>query len=136
MVVSLSISNKELIEKAKKVAKIKQLSMFCKAGEVGCAIITIKGNIYLGSSIDAPSGIGFCAEHSAIANMIANNESEIERIVAICEDGTILPPCGRCREFVYLINYKNLETEIILSEKHNKKLKELLPERWQEQFKS
>jgi cytidine deaminase len=65
--------------------------------------------------------------------MITAGENSILKIIAICEDGTILPPCGRCRELIYQIDHGNLErTEIVLSATRTVKLKELLPYPWNE----
>ncbi len=101
---------------------------------MGCALISERGNLYLGVSIHACCGVGFCAEHSAIANMVLNQEYKIKKIVAVFGDGIILPPCGRCREFMYEIDEKNYETDIILDKNRVAKLKDLLPEPWQKKF--
>lgn len=108
------ITNKELIEKAKSVVKPKAISDGVSVGDVGCALITDRNNLYLGVSIHACCGVGFCAEHSAIASMVTRVEYRIKKIVAVQSNGTILPPCGRCRELMYQINEKNLDTEIIV----------------------
>ena len=42
----------------------------------------------------------------------------------------ILPPCGRCREFMYQINSDNLEADVIIGENKVIKLKKLLPHTW------
>jgi len=123
----------QLIEKAKSLVGQKRISGGV-IKEVGAALLTKKGNIYTGVSLDLACGIGFCAEHSAIANMISHsNETEIKTIVA-CSDSKvkpIIPPCGRCRELLQLINKKNRNnTYIIISNKEKIKLKELLPLRW------
>ncbi|MDP2750913.1 MAG: cytidine deaminase [Nanoarchaeota archaeon] len=123
-------SDEQLIQKAKEAAKLHKSSEDVRIGEVGCALISEKGNLYLGVSIHACCGIGFCAEHSAIASMVLNQEYKIKKIVAVCGDGTILPPCGRCREFMYRINKENLKTEIIIGKNKAVKLKELLPHPW------
>ncbi len=128
-------SNEQLIQKAKEVAQIHKSSEQVIIGEVGCALLSQKGDLYLGVSIQACCGIGFCAEHSAIANMFLNQEYRIKRIVAVCADGTILPPCGRCREFMYEVDQKNNDTEIVLEKNRVVKLKDLLPEPWQNKFK-
>lgn len=125
------ISNQQLIQQAKAAAKLHRTSDKVKIGEVGCALITDKGNIYRGVSIHASCGIGFCAEHSAIASMVLKREYKIKKIVAVCGDGTILPPCGRCREFMYQIDKRNYEAEIMLGKNRTVKLKALLPEPWQ-----
>ncbi len=124
-----NITNEELVEKAASVIKVKKFKDYTVA-DVGCALITDKGNIYLGVCIDTYSGMGFCAEHSAIAAMVTAGEYKIEKIVGVWKDDkgniVVLPPCGRCREFIRAINDENLETDIILKDKVMK-LKELLP---------
>ena len=122
------LTNHEMIEKAKTVLKPRTLSHENTAGDVACALLSSGGNLYLGVCIDVGSGIGFCAEHSAIAAMITAGESSISKIVAVWGEGTVLPPCGRCRELMYQINATNLEsTDVILSENKVVKLQELLP---------
>jgi len=49
---------------------------------------------------------------------------------AVYEDGGILPPCGRCREFIAQIDDRNMETKTVLPEMKEGPLKDLLPERW------
>ncbi len=126
------ITNKDLIQKAKSVIIPRKISHDFYVGIVGCAILSEKGNIYLGASIDTCSGMGFCAEHSAIAAMVTNNEQKIKKIVAVFENGNIAAPCGRCREFMYQIDKENIHAEIIMEENKTIKLKELLPYRWDE----
>lgn len=77
-----------------------------------------------------PCSIGLCAEQSAIAEMLKNNETVIKTIIAVFEDGSILPPCGRCREFIAQIDDQNIETQIVLPKMEEVLLKDLLPERW------
>ena len=130
----MEMNNKELIEKANQVVKVHKCSEDVITGEVGCALLTDKNNVYVGVSIHACCGVGFCAEHSAIASMVTNQEFNIKKIVAVIEDGTILPPCGRCRELMYQMSEKNLKAEIILEKDKTAKLSELLPEIWQKKF--
>jgi cytidine deaminase len=124
------ISNEELIEKAKSVVKPRKIKHGFTIGDVGCALITDKGNVYLGVCIDTASGMGFCAEHSAIAAMVTNGEHIIRKIVAVVENGTPIPPCGRCREFMHQIHEDNLEAEVIIERNKSVKLKDLLPFTW------
>ena len=101
----------------------------------GPALLTDNGNLHVGVSIDVGGGIGFCAEHSAIASMITDGEQSIRRIVAVLGDGTILPPCGRCREFMRQVDRDNLDrTEVLLSKDKIMKLRDLLPHPWDEVF--
>jgi cytidine deaminase len=129
------ISNQELIQKAHSVLHLRQPSNEVTTGEVSAALVTEQGNVYLGVSISASCGIGFCAEHSAIASMVTQGESRILKIVAVAYTGSFLPPCGRCRELIYEVNHANLNTEVLLSAERMVRLAQLLPERWQESWK-
>lgn len=124
------ITNRELIEKARSVVKPRKMKHGFTTADCGSALVTIKGNVYLGVSIDTCSSMGFCSEHSAIAAMVTNGEYKIKKIVAVTEDGTVLPPCGRCREFMNQIHEDNLNTDVIISKDKVVKLKNLLPYQW------
>ena len=100
-------------------------------GYVGAALVTSQGKIYTGVNINLYCGVGFCAEHSAVAEMIKNGETKIRRIVAATTKGNVLPPCGRCREMLYQIDESNLDTEIIIGDKDKQLLRHLLPKNWQ-----
>lgn len=118
----------ELISEAQKIVGEFTLSeKYLSAGSVGVALITKSGRLYTGICIDLACGIGFCAEHAAIAEMLKNRETQIEMIVAVSKD-KILAPCGRCREMMLQINKENMNTKVILPEKRMVTLKELLPE--------
>ena len=120
----------ELFQIALNTIHSKKLRSFGTAGHVACALETINGIIFTGICIDLPCSIGLCAEQSAIAEMVKNNETEIKMLIAVFEDGSILPPCGRCREFIAQIADQNIETRIILPEMKEVLLQDLLPERW------
>ena len=125
------MNTKELIEEARKVVGKYELSNAdFSAGTVGAALLTTNGNVYTGINIEVACGIGFCAEHSAIAEMLKNRETEIEMIVATNSE-SIIPPCGRCRELMFQIDNKNLNTKVYLSEEEYITLDELLPNRWE-----
>jgi cytidine deaminase len=129
----MTYSNAELIRKATTYLNPRELSLGNAAGDVACALLSSSGNLFYGVCIDIGSGIGFCAEHSAIAAMITAGESQIAKIVAVWGEGTVLPPCGRCREFIYEINKDNLElTDVVLGENWTVKLKDLLPHPYHE----
>jgi cytidine deaminase len=119
---------KLLFSKAQGIAKDRKLNKFGSCGGVGSALLTKKGNIYTGICIDVPCGIGFCAEHAAIAEMLKNGESEIKEIIAVTSKKEILPPCGRCRELISQIDKKNKYTIVHLSTSKRKTIKVLLPE--------
>lgn len=120
----------ELKNIAAKMVNPRKLTGGCEVASVACALLTDKGNVYTGVCIDVTCGMGFCAEHAAIAQMIANEESKIVKIIAVGRKGRILPPCGRCREFMYQVNNENLEAEIMIADDKIVKLDELLPYRF------
>lgn len=125
------MNNTELIEKARAVLYFRQLTDECLVSEVASAILTPSGNVYAGVSISAACGIGFCAEHSAVAALITAGESRIVKVVALSGDGKIMPPCGRCRELMYQVNHANLDAEVLMGEQKSTTLRNLLPEPWQ-----
>lgn len=128
-----SMTDEELIQKACAVVNPRKIANDCTVGDVGCALLTDKGNLYVGVCIDASSGMGFCAEHSAIASMVTHGEQSIGRIVAVLGDGTVLPPCGRCREFMRQIDEGNMEhTKVLLGKDRSVALRDLLPHPWGE----
>lgn len=101
-----------------------------ECGQVGCALESESGNIYTGINIDLACNLGFCAEQAAIADMLKHGEMKIKRLIAVYKNGNVLPPCGRCREFMIQVNKDNLNTLIILPDFKEIPLKELLPELW------
>lgn len=124
------MSFEELYEIAKSVVRPVQLSEFAKSGSVGSAILTIEGNVYTGVSIETECGMGFCAEHSAAATMITNGENHIVKIIAVGKSGNIMPPCGRCREFLRQLHNDNLKAQVKIDENTIVSLRELLPYEW------
>lgn len=120
----------ELYEKARAVVNPRKLSESAEAGSVGAAIVSEKGNVYLGVCIDTASSMGFCAEHAAIAAMITAGENRVLKVIAVGRKGNIMPPCGRCREFISQIHDENLKTEVMVSEEVVVTIKELLPYDW------
>ncbi len=122
----------KLYSEAKKVQKSRMISPFIEAGGVASAILTKSGNIYVGVCIDTASTLGMCAERNAIANMITNGEHQIDKVVAIMEDGSVGSPCGACREYMMQLDKDSGDIEILVDFKSRKtiRLKELIPDWW------
>lgn len=121
----------ELIEEAKKILGEFELSSSeYSAGSVAAALLSSKGNLYTGINIDLACGIGFCAEHSAVSQMLKHRETQIDMIVAVSSNA-IRPPCGRCRELLFQIDNHNIHTKVYLSAEDYVTLDELLPNRWE-----
>ena len=121
---------------ALKVQNARTISPYIDAGGVSAAILTKKGNIYVGVCIDTSCSLGMCAERNAIANMITNGESEIEKLVAIMPNGKVGFPCGSCREFLMQLDKNSGEIEILVNydTKETIKLKDLVPNWWGDRF--
>lgn len=122
----------KLYNAAKAVQNDRRISPFIDAGGVSAAILTKQGNVYVGVCIDTASTLGMCAERNAIANMITNGESQIDKIVAVMPDGKVGPPCGACRELMMQLDRNSGDIEILLDLETHKtiRLKELLPDWW------
>lgn len=124
------IPSQELIEKARlNVGEFQLSQQWTVAGAVGAALRTDKGNIYTGICVELLCGIGFCAEHAAVASMLEKRETRIEMIVAVASRG-IVPPCGRCREMLIQVDKGNAETKVIVAASNWVRLSELLPHHW------
>lgn len=120
----------KLLEIAQQKTGPRQLGKMGEAGVVAAALETESGNVYTGVNIDVPCSMGFCAEHAAIAAMVTAGEARIVRLVAVRHTGLILPPCGRCREFICQINKDNGSCQVLLDGGRVTTIDALLPERW------
>lgn len=126
------MDREELCREAQRVLRPMGLKGEGAAGHVACALEAWSGAVFTGICLDLPCSLGFCAEQAAAAQMLKAGETRIRRIVALREDGQILPPCGRCREFLSQLDEGNLETLIMVGRGREVTLRELLPCRWDE----
>ena len=96
----LSKQDLELIEKARDLIRKRK----SKRSSVGAALRTSSDKVFCGVNIEiecsAPCSI--CAEYAAIGTMVSEGENEIQTIVAVSSnrDYSVLPPCGKCRQFI------------------------------------
>jgi cytidine deaminase len=128
----MSTSFDELYAAAKAVVNPRRLSPTAESGGVGAALLTSSGAIYTGVCIDTACSMGFCAEHAAAATMVTAGEHQVLRMVAVNWDGAILPPCGRCREFISQLHAENLDAEVLVAAGTVLTLRQLLPHDWRE----
>jgi cytidine deaminase len=126
----MEIQLNELIEAAQRVSHFVKMTDMCTAGGVGSVLVSASGKWYTGKCIDAACGIGFCAEHAAIGHMVSCGESQIVWAVAVNEQGQVVPPCGRCREFMMQLNPLNREARVLVSNTEHVSLASLLPHYW------
>lgn len=107
---------------ARKVQYERVISPLVEAGTVSAALLTEKGNIYVGVCIDTACSLGICAERNAIASMITNGECTIQRVIAIRQNGKAIPPCGACREFMTQLMPDHYRSIQIMLDYENKKI--------------
>jgi cytidine deaminase len=119
----------KLIEIARPLVGEISLRDDCNAGTVASAILTRAGNIYTGTCVHLVCGIGFCAEHTAVAEMLKARETEIRAIVAVSARG-VLPPCGRCRELLLQISDRNADALVAVIDSESMLLRDLIPNHW------
>lgn len=123
----------EMYIAARKVQYERKISSWIEAGSVSAAILTDKGNIYVGVSMDTACSLGMCAERNAIANMITNGEYQIRRIMAIGQNGKVIPPCGACRELMSQLmpeHYRSIQIMLDYESKKIVSLGDIAPNWW------
>ena len=98
--------------------------------KVGAAILTPKGNIYVGANAENVSyPCGTCAEAGAIAAMVCSGEYQISDIVVVAGGKNLITPCGACLQRIF--EFSDKETKIHLADlegiKKTYRIDELLP---------
>ena len=122
----------EDIELAKN-ARLKAYSPY-SGFQVGAALRTKSGKIYLGSNIENHGIQGICAERTAFAKALSEGEREFDRITVVgspkgeeCTEKCM--PCGYCRQF--MSEFVNKDFKICVVDKENNveeyTIDELLP---------
>jgi len=120
----------ELLAIARGALNPRRLSDLAEAGGVAAAVLSDSGAVYTGVCIDTACSMGFCAEHAAIAAMVTAGESRIMEIVAVGEDGVVIPPCGRCREFIAQVHPDNRDAQVMVAAGVIVTVSDLLPHYW------
>jgi cytidine deaminase len=133
--VELNGSDKSLVEETRLHLKRRG----SRISGVAAGLRTSKGTEFFGLCIDLETAtVNARAEYSAIGTMVSSGERRIQTIVAITskeKNGyTILPPCGKCRDFVRAFGnpYVILQVGKGTGESKKVKLSELTPFPWNE----
>lgn len=125
----LSNQDQELIQLAKTLVKNESIPGG-NIGSVAAALRTKDGDVFSGVCLHLVCGLGFCAEHTAIATAVSQkNNVKIDTIVAVGSAG-IVAPCGRCRELMNVLAEQSSETQVIISATEKLSLSKLLPYAW------
>lgn len=120
---------KELTGHAESVRAVVKLRNGGSSGTVGAALRSSTGRIYTGVCIDLACGLGICAEHAAIADMLKHQETEVAEVVAVGANG-VIAPCGKCRELILQLSVDNVNASVALPSGRYVRLGDLLPEHW------
>lgn len=120
----------DMYKLAKNTINPQKLNKHAKIGDVVCVLISSSDHVYVGISLVATCGLGYCAEQAAIIQMINNGESLIKSILVLDKFDNLFPPCGKCLELMTQINMLNKDAEVYLSEKEIVKISSLMPYDW------
>src|SRR3989339_85955 len=99
--------------------------------KIGACVLTTDGNYFGGCNTESViSGLGVCAEISAMDHAVVHGKYEF-RALAVVDEG-LTYPCGACLQYLYLFyQINNQEIEIVVADTSKnykiQKLSELLP---------
>ncbi|MBI3860120.1 MAG: hypothetical protein HY296_07830 [Thaumarchaeota archaeon] len=129
----LDENDKALVEEARLFLEKRH----SKNSGVSAGLRTATGKEFFGLNIDPGTAtVGVCAEYSAIATMHSSGERRIRTLVAIAHNDkgryTILPPCGKCRDFARAFGnpFVVLQVGRSIGESKKVRLLELIPFPW------
>ena len=131
------MKNEELVALAKKARTFActEISHF----NVGAALLTKSGKVFLGCNIEDPSGIGVtnvCAERCAVVKALSEGHRDFEKIAVVGGEDELIfcTPCGACRQY---LNSFCPEIKVLChdgDETREYALRELLPHSFSEKF--
>jgi len=81
---------------------------------VGCALMTLSGQIYTGCNVENASyGLTICAERNAVFQAVAQEGAamKVARLAVVCL-GQEFPPCGACRQVIAEFSLPDGLTEV------------------------
>ena len=121
---------KDMVTAARNVIDPRDLSSHAKSGGVGASLLSASGKLYTGVCVETACSMGFCAEQAAAGTMITRGENHVVKMVAVAWKDQILPPCGRCREFVQQLHPHNRMAKVMVADDVVHLLGDLLPLDW------
>jgi cytidine deaminase len=70
--------------------------------KVGAAALVDDGRIVTGCNVEnAAYGVGLCAECGLVSALHATGGGTLVAVVCVDQHGTVLMPCGRCRQLLW-----------------------------------
>ena len=68
---------------------------------VGAAAVVDDGRVVIGCNVENSSyGLSLCAECALVGQLHLSGGGRLVALVAVDGDGTVLSPCGRCRQLL------------------------------------
>ncbi|CAN5137408.1 cytidine deaminase [soil metagenome] len=69
---------------------------------VGAAAVVDDGRVVVGCNVENASyGVGLCAECGMVSGLHATGGGRLTHGVCVDGSGTVIMPCGRCRQLLY-----------------------------------
>ncbi|MFM7500528.1 MAG: cytidine deaminase [Actinomycetota bacterium] len=92
---------------------------------VGVAALVSDGRFVSGCNVENASyGLTLCAECSLISDLIMSGGGRLLAVVCVDKEGSLLSPCGRCRQLLYEHGGDSLE---LLTPEGPKNMEFILP---------
>jgi cytidine deaminase len=120
----------EMYEIAKSKLNPQKLNKHAKICDAVAVLESASGKIYVGVSLVATCGVGYCAEQAALSQMLNDGETKISKILVLEKCGAILTPCGRCIELLTQVDINNYEAQVFTDDGYTVPLEELFPCDW------
>lgn len=115
---------------AKQTINPRRLNIYTKISETVCVIETLSGKVYTGINLTSKCNLGFCAEQACIAQMIKDGETCIKKILTMNMREELLPPCGKCAEYITQLDNRNHDAEFYIGEGKTKRIKDIFLMDW------
>ena len=120
----------EMYEIAKSKLNPRKLNKHAKICDAVAVIEAASGKVYVGVSLVATCGVGYCAEQAALSQMLNDGETLVSKILVLEKCGAILTPCGRCVELLTQVDMNNCEALVFTDDGGTVQLKDLFPYDW------
>ena len=120
----------EMYEIAKSKLNPQKLNKHAKICDAVAVIEAASGKMYVGVSLVATCGVGYCAEQAALSQMLNDGETVVSKILVLEKCGAILTPCGRCVELLTQVDMNNSEALVFTDDGDTVQLKDLFPYDW------
>ena len=120
----------EMYEIAKSKLNPRKLNKHAKICDAVAVIESASGKMYVGVSLVATCGVGYCAEQAALSQMLNDGETVVSKILVLEKCGAILTPCGRCVELLTQVDMNNSEALVFTDDGGTVQLKDLFPYDW------